>query len=223
MNREQYLKRLKELLSDISEAERVEALKYYEEYFEDANVADEEVIRQLGSAEEVAASIREELADKEIVVTYDSSDRYQQFYERNRNRNLKREAEKNEKKNSGISAALVVLLVICAPIILPLFLALVLVIFAVTMVVLSLLIVSSACVLAFGCAAVSCLVVACIKFFVSPWATGILFGACLFCLGLCFINILITMKLCTIVIPVYFKSLWELLSLPFRKKEAVAA
>ena len=36
MNRMQFMRELSHLLSDISEAEREEALEYYENYFEDA-------------------------------------------------------------------------------------------------------------------------------------------------------------------------------------------
>ena len=35
MNRAEFMKRLEELLADIPEEERVEALEYYEGYFED--------------------------------------------------------------------------------------------------------------------------------------------------------------------------------------------
>lgn len=36
MNREDFLMRLSSLLQDVSEAEREEALQYYEDYFDDA-------------------------------------------------------------------------------------------------------------------------------------------------------------------------------------------
>ena len=36
MNRKQFMEQLERLLSDISEAERQEALEYYEGYFDDA-------------------------------------------------------------------------------------------------------------------------------------------------------------------------------------------
>ena len=68
MNKEQFLEELAGLLSDISPAEREEALAYYRQYFEDANLSEEEVSDQLGSAKSVADSIRTELADKELVV-----------------------------------------------------------------------------------------------------------------------------------------------------------
>lgn len=65
MNRDMYMSRLRELLSDLSEAERNEALSYYEEYFEDAGVQNEEsVIASLGTPEKVAATIKAGLLDE---------------------------------------------------------------------------------------------------------------------------------------------------------------
>ena len=56
MNRKQFMEQLERLLSDISEAERQEALEYYEGYFDDAGPENEgEVIRELGNPGKVAA------------------------------------------------------------------------------------------------------------------------------------------------------------------------
>ena len=41
MNRKQFMEQLERLLSDISEAERQEALEYYEGYFDDAGPENE--------------------------------------------------------------------------------------------------------------------------------------------------------------------------------------
>lgn len=58
MNKEQFLKELEELLSDIPEQEREAALTYYREYFEDAGVENEYlVLKELGSPERIAGTI----------------------------------------------------------------------------------------------------------------------------------------------------------------------
>lgn len=58
MNRAEFMTALEKLLVSISEDERAEALKYYEDYFEDAGAENEEqVIKELGSPEKVAAII----------------------------------------------------------------------------------------------------------------------------------------------------------------------
>ena len=64
MNKAMFMARLRELLADITEAEREEALNYYEDYFDDAGEENEEsVIEALGSPERVAATIKEGLND----------------------------------------------------------------------------------------------------------------------------------------------------------------
>lgn len=62
MSREMFLKRLEELLYDLPEEERVNALEYYEDYFEEAGPDMElQVIRELGSPERIAAIIKTNL------------------------------------------------------------------------------------------------------------------------------------------------------------------
>ena len=62
MNREDFLMRLSSLLQDVSEAEREEALQYYEDHFDDEGKdKEEEIIDSLGSTAEVAKNIKKEL------------------------------------------------------------------------------------------------------------------------------------------------------------------
>ncbi len=59
MNRQEFMRRLEELLDDISPEEKEEALEFYRNYFEDAGEENEEkVIRELESPEKLAASIK---------------------------------------------------------------------------------------------------------------------------------------------------------------------
>lgn len=75
MDRAQFMDQLKKLLSDISEAERLEALDYYENYFDDAGPENEAaVIRELGSPGKVAAIIKADLKE--------SNDGYAEYTER---------------------------------------------------------------------------------------------------------------------------------------------
>lgn len=62
MNRKEFMERLEVLLAVIPEEERQEALKFYTDYFEDAGEENEaQVIRELGSPENVAAFIKADL------------------------------------------------------------------------------------------------------------------------------------------------------------------
>lgn len=77
MSRAEFMEKLKTLLADIPEGERQEALNYYEDYFEDAGVENEQqIIASLGSPERVARTIKDGLhdvhgeQDREEVVQY---------------------------------------------------------------------------------------------------------------------------------------------------------
>ena len=60
MNRAEYMKELAWLLQDVPDSEREEALQYYEDYFDDAGAGrEQDVIRELGSPERLAAIIRD--------------------------------------------------------------------------------------------------------------------------------------------------------------------
>lgn len=64
MNRLEFMRQLRELLSDIAPNEREEALQYYNDYFNDAGKENEqEVIRALGSPWQVAKTVKEGLSE----------------------------------------------------------------------------------------------------------------------------------------------------------------
>lgn len=62
MKKEEFLRRLEELLMNVSESDRLDAIAYYSDYFDEAGEENEQiVIRELGSPEKVADTIRENL------------------------------------------------------------------------------------------------------------------------------------------------------------------
>lgn len=62
MSREEFMKQLENLLSDVSEEEKREALEYYRCYFEDAGEENEErILKELESPEKVARTIKADL------------------------------------------------------------------------------------------------------------------------------------------------------------------
>lgn len=62
MNKEAFIRRLRELLAGLPQNEAAEAIQYYEDYFADAGTENEaKVIEELGSPEKVAANIRADL------------------------------------------------------------------------------------------------------------------------------------------------------------------
>ena len=59
MNREEFLSQLESLLMNIPESDRLDAIAYYKDYFDDAGIENEQnVIRELGSPEKVAETIK---------------------------------------------------------------------------------------------------------------------------------------------------------------------
>ena len=131
MNRIDFMRRLEFLLSDLPENERREAVQYYNDYFNDAGVEnEEEVLESLGTPEEVAGSIREGLREE--------AREKGEFSEKG----FKQDGQKQEKKDAGdryraegrkkgMSASAVALIVICclvaSPVLIPLAITLIVV------------------------------------------------------------------------------------------------
>ena len=70
MNRIEYMTKLASLLQDIPEVERRDAMKYYNDYFDEAGEENEEqVIREFGAPEEVAENIKADLKGKTEDIT----------------------------------------------------------------------------------------------------------------------------------------------------------
>lgn len=66
MNRKDFMMRLEQLLMDIPQEERIEALAYYNGYFEDAGEENEEkIIKELESPEKVALIIRADVGGED--------------------------------------------------------------------------------------------------------------------------------------------------------------
>lgn len=62
MNREEFIRQLERLLINVPESDRLDAIAYYNDYFDDAGAENEQqVILELGSPEKVAEKIKEEL------------------------------------------------------------------------------------------------------------------------------------------------------------------
>lgn len=82
MNRKEYLEKLSNLLQDLPDEEREEALDYYEDYFDEAGPQrEQEVIRELGSPETVAAMIRDSVKGSEGEGEYREDGYHNQKYE----------------------------------------------------------------------------------------------------------------------------------------------
>lgn len=71
MTKQEFLQRLNRLLADVTPEEREEALRYYEEYFDEAGpVQEQAVLAELGSPEKVAAIIKANVPGSRIPPRY---------------------------------------------------------------------------------------------------------------------------------------------------------
>ena len=131
MNRIDFMRRLELLLSDLPENERREAVQYYNDYFNDAGVEnEEEVLESLGTPEEVAGSIREGLREE----TREKGEFSEKGFKQDGQKQEKKDAGdryRTEGRKKGMSASAVALIVICclvaSPVLIPLAITLIVV------------------------------------------------------------------------------------------------
>lgn len=104
MNREEYLRRLSYLLQDLPEEEYREALEYYEDYFDEAGPQrEQEVIRELGKPERIAAMIRDSVKEKDGDWEYTEEGYYNRRYdEKNQMPGKNKRQKKRNSKGLGI-------------------------------------------------------------------------------------------------------------------------
>lgn len=113
MNRLEFMKRLEELLSDISRSEREEALQYYNDYLNDAGVENEqEVLESMGTPEQLARTIKEGLGDNGGDGEFTETGYHNKAYEKAEKNEVVRKEEK--KRLSGGMIILLILLCIMA-------------------------------------------------------------------------------------------------------------
>lgn len=97
MTRAEFMKRLAELLNDVSPSEREEALQYYNDYFDDAGVENEQgVIASLGTPEQVAKTIKAGLADGGNIGEFTEKGFYSSFEGKDTNEVLNPQQKKDD-------------------------------------------------------------------------------------------------------------------------------
>ena len=245
MNRRQYMERLEQLLLVLPQDEREEALLYYEDYFEDAGMENEEsVIHKLGSPEEVAAKIRSgyageygeysecgyedsrfEYQNHAMTGYHTASDGWESYEEEERTETGSQYKKKSRGKNTENTniwkvIAIALLLLIVSPIILPLGIAMVAVMFAIIVALLAIILCIGISGFAVIFAGVVILAAGIGKVLLLP-ATGLLamgIGCIVLAIGILVSWIMITLAIK--VVPGVIRGIVKLLSLPFRKAGA---
>lgn len=117
MNRVEFMQQLERLLMDISENDRLDAIAYYNDYFDEAGTENEaQVMRELGSPEKVATTIKADLNSSGNV----EAEYTEQGYEDGRdgvniNTPAKQEnTSKGKKQKRDFPLALIIILIIFA-------------------------------------------------------------------------------------------------------------
>ena len=238
MNRKEYMERLEQLLLVLPEEEREEALQYYNDYFDDAGVENEDrVIRELGRPEEVAAKIRAGFAgeygeyseqgfedervhsSQEIVTGAEKVEGIWEDILKEEQESTKRRAHNNN-TNAWKVIAIILIVLFAAPVILPVGIAVIAVVFALVVAVVAVLFgigVSGFAILFAGIAVIAAGIA---KIVLAP-ATGILaagIGCILLAVGILVSWIIISILVK--VVPGAIRGVVKVLGAPFRKAGA---
>lgn len=229
MNRLEFMGELESLLSDISDGERAEALKYYNDYFNDAGVENEqEVIDSLGTPAKVAATIREGLGDNEGKVGEFSERGFSGYEQASKDEitaktlsSEERGFTQKKKMSTGVIILIVVLCIFALPILGPVGIGILSALFgiicAIAAVFVAVLISGIACLIG----GVALLIVGIATLFVAPVAGVLLCGISLLLAGLGILLSILGIWILVKALPPIIRGIVNLCKKPFRKKEAV--
>lgn len=224
MNRVDFLAELERMLADLPEEERQAAVQYYADYFADAGVENEAaVIRELGSPEKTAESIRADYYGREFDESkYDRKD-YMEKYSRQTSdgqgsTQAAADTSGNAKKPWTSRGLKILLIVLIAIVVWPVTIGIICTVLGLAAAAVcffaALVIAAVAVLIAGGATAVAGL----LMFAAYPSAALVTLGAgiLLFVLGL--IASVGTVKLCMIVYPAMFRGFIELCRRPIHGK-----
>lgn len=215
MNRLDFMKKLEELLADIQPGEREEALKYYNDYLDDAGVEnEEEVLRSLGSPEKVAANIKAGLGSTE-------SGEFTENGYRDMEKEPGNDVAVRGHHSDTVSAGRILLIILCV-IFSPFLLGIGAMVFSLIVSVLCLLF-ALFCILA---AVTFALLVSGVvflgsgiaKLFVSPWGGLLLIGAGLVSIGLGLLFLILTVWTVRKPVPGLFRGIVDICSRLIHRK-----
>lgn len=218
MNRAEFMDRLRNLLSDITEAEREEALNYYEDYFDDAGVENEEsVIQSLGSPEKVAATIKDGLNDSTGANGEFSETGYSSYtYDKDEVATT----PSNQKKNlsGGMLVVVIILCVFALPILGPIVIAVLSVLFSILCAVAALLFAVMAAGIAIVITGIALIISGIVTLIQSPVVGILLAGIGLILAGIGLLIAILGIWIITKVVPPLVRGIVNLCRKPFERK-----
>ena len=227
MSRWEFMRKLEELLSDISPSEREEALKYYNDYINDGGKEnEEEVISSLGTPEQVAAIVRNGIEGSggeftesgfknETEANPNPVAHYQRpgSYDQNRN-----PQQQKSGMSGGMIALIVVLCVIFSPVIVGFGGAFFGVIVSIVTAVFAIFLALGICSIVFVAVGVALIVVGLFRIFFGPLTGFAMIAVGLVLAGIGLLFFLLTSFIIVKVIPAIFKGIGHLFSSIFGGK-----
>ena len=193
MRKEEYLQKLEQLLYNIPAEDRYEAIQFYSDYLEDAGEQVEEVIRSLGTPEELAKSIQKDLYGD----------------------------NKKSRKGKLTTGQWIIFLILClcaAPVIVPICGTILSIILAIVIALVAIAFGAGIAGVALVIAAIVVIIVAIIKVIISPLSSVIMLGGGLLMIGLGLIGIAFTTWIVCKVLPKLFVRLVDICSGIIHKK-----
>jgi uncharacterized membrane protein len=241
MSRFDFMRKLEELLSDIPPEERAEALKYYNDYFDDAGVENEEnIISELGSPERIAGIIKADLhseGDNNQNRGFFTEKGYEDtVYEETRYEVVKPvegKKEENDKASSTTKAnstknmdtgKLVLIILLCLfalPIGLPLIIAFVSVVFSIVVALFAILFGFGIAGVVMVPAGIAIIIVGIVNMGI-PFMGVAHFGTGLLVMGLGILFVMLSVWLCKTLIPAIIKGIVYIFRLPFQNRRVSA-
>ncbi len=230
MNRSEFIDKLNELLGDIPEAEKTEAISFYNDYFDEAGEENEaSVIEDLESPERVAQTIKAGLSDKPDENGEYSERGYQNRKFVDREELARRTATRNNTSSNtktdtpGKVVLIILLCILAAPVVLPLGFAALATVFSIICAMFCIAV--GLCLAGVGLliAGIALIVVGFAKLIVAPFAALCLLGAGFAITGLSIMGILLIIMAASYLIPACVRGVVSLCQMPFKKKKEVAA
>lgn len=221
MNRVEFMETLSRLLQDIPEEDRIDALKYYNDYFDDAGSENEQnVIEELESPEKVAMKIK---AHREDTYQYYQEDTYgeekdNKIYQDNGTYDYESQ-EKKPWTNKWLKLAMIIAIVVIGfPIVIPLGAGILALIAGIVIAVFCLF---AAIVIGFAAVVMVGVVLFAAgigSLFANPGVGLAVLGAGLMVIAIGVIGTVVGVRLCIIVFPGIVRGIVYILRKPFHRK-----
>lgn len=216
MNRIEFMEALSGLLGDIPEEDRIDALNYYNDYFDDAGAENEQhVIEELESPEKVAMKIK---ADREDIEEKDEKEKDNTIYQDN---GTYSEQENKPWTSKWLKVILIIAIILAAsPVLIPVAIGIIAVAAGIVIAAFCLFF---AIVICFAALAVVGIVLAVTG--IGSMISGIGVGLAVLGIGLMAIAVgavgtVIGVRLCMIVFPGIIRGIVWILRKPFHRREA---